>query len=98
MRGVGGRVGRGNIVGVGCAVIAGGGGGVFWMWFGGLFGMGRKYGEAVVGVKYGVKNEKGEMCGGPMYYLEDGLKEKWVGVVFGIFGGTAGLGIGNVVE
>ncbi|BBP87858.1 hypothetical protein BsIDN1_14760 [Bacillus safensis] len=70
-------VGTGNIVGVASAVIAGGPGAVFfWMWFAAFFGMATKYAEAVLAVKYRVKNEKGEMSGGPMYYLEHGLKQK----------------------
>lgn len=79
-------VGTGNIVGVASAVIAGGPGAVFWMWFAAFFGMATKYAEAVLAVKYRVKNEKGEMSGGPMYYLEHGLKQKWLGVLFAIFG------------
>ncbi|WP_186311483.1 alanine:cation symporter family protein, partial [Siminovitchia fortis] len=51
MRGMGGRVGVGKMVGVGRGVVVGGGGGVLWMWVGGFFGMGRKYGEGILGVK-----------------------------------------------
>ncbi|UYO36245.1 sodium:alanine symporter family protein [Bacillus zhangzhouensis] len=91
-------VGTGNIVGVASAVIAGGPGAVFWMWFAAFFGMATKYAEAVLAVKYRVKNEKGEMSGGPMYYLEHGLKQKWLGVLFAIFGATAAFGIGNLVQ
>lgn len=91
-------VGTGNIVGVASAVIAGGPGAVFWMWFVAFFGMATKYAEAVLAVKYRVKNEKGEMSGGPMYYLEHGLKQKWLGVLFAIFGATAAFGIGNLVQ
>ncbi|MGE6631723.1 alanine/glycine:cation symporter family protein [Bacillus sp. NPDC077027] len=91
-------VGTGNIVGVASAVIAGGPGAVFWMWFAAFFGMATKYAEAVLAVKYRVKNEKGEMSGGPMYYLEHGLKQKWLGVLFAIFGAFAAFGIGNLVQ
>ncbi|CAM5262500.1 transporter [Bacillus safensis FO-36b] [Bacillus safensis subsp. safensis] len=89
---------NGNIVGVASAVIAGGPGAVFWMWFAAFFGMATKYAEAVLAVKYRVKNEKGEMSGGPMYYLEHGLKQKWLRVLFAIFGATAAFGIGNLVQ
>src|SRR5699024_3611094 len=54
-----------------------------------------KYGEAILAVKDRVKDENGEMAGGPMYYLEHGLKKKWLGVLFAIFGALAPFGIGN---
>src|SRR5690625_4968138 len=57
--------------------------------------MATKYGEASLAVKYRVKDSKGEMAGGPMYYLEHGLKQKWLGVLFAIFGAFAAFGIGN---
>lgn len=88
-------VGVGNIVGVATAVILGGPGAVLWMWIAGFFGMATKYGEAILAVKYRVKDKKGEMSGGPMYYLEHGLKQKWLGVLFAIFGAFAAFGIGN---
>ncbi|HLR70427.1 MAG TPA: sodium:alanine symporter family protein [Pseudogracilibacillus sp.] len=88
-------VGTGNIVGVATAVVLGGPGAVFWMWLAGFFGMATKYGEAILAVKYRVKDAKGEMAGGPMYYLEHGLKQKWLGVLFAAFGALAAFGIGN---
>lgn len=91
-------VGTGNIVGVATAVVTGGPGAVFWMWIAAFFGMATKYAEAVLAVKYRVKNSNGEMSGGPMYYLEKGLKQKWLGVTFAIFGAIAAFGIGNTVQ
>jgi AGCS family alanine or glycine:cation symporter len=88
-------VGTGNIVGVATAVVLGGPGAVFWMWLSAFFGMATKYGEAVLAVKYRVKDANGQMAGGPMYYLEHGLKQKWLGVLFAIFGAIAAFGIGN---
>ncbi|MBU9675001.1 sodium:alanine symporter family protein [Planococcus sp. CP5-4] len=88
-------VGTGNIVGVATAVILGGPGAVFWMWFSAFFGMATKYGEAVLAVKYRIVDPKGQMAGGPMYYLEHGLKQKWLAVLFAIFGSIAAFGIGN---
>lgn len=88
-------VGTGNIVGVATAIVLGGPGAVFWMWMAGFFGMATKYGEAILAVKYRVKDENGEMSGGPMYYLEHGLKQKWLGVLFAVFGALAAFGIGN---
>ncbi len=88
-------VGTGNIVGIATAVVLGGPGAIFWMWVAGFFGMATKYGEAILAVKYRVKDEEGEMAGGPMYYLEHGLKQKWLGVLFAVFGALAAFGIGN---
>lgn len=88
-------VGTGNIVGVATAVILGGPGAVFWMWFSAFFGMATKYGEAILAVKYRITDANGQMAGGPMYYLEHGLKQKWLGVLFAIFGAIAAFGIGN---
>ncbi|WP_342506319.1 sodium:alanine symporter family protein [Sporosarcina sp. FSL K6-2383] len=88
-------VGVGNIVGVATAVVMGGPGAVFWMWLAGFFGMATKYGEAILAVKYRVKDSQGQMAGGPMYYLEHGLKQKWLGVLFALFGAIAAFGIGN---
>lgn len=91
-------IGTGNIVGVATAVVMGGPGAVLWMWLAALLGMATKYAEALLAVKYRVVNSKGEMSGGPMYYLERGLKAKWLGVLFAIFGAIAAFGIGNMVQ
>lgn len=88
-------IGTGNIVGVATAVVLGGPGAVLWMWLAGLFGMATKYGEAILAVKYRVKDPEGNMAGGPMYYLEHGLKQKWLGILFAVFGALAAFGIGN---
>ncbi len=88
-------VGTGNIVGVATAVVLGGPGAIFWMWFSAFFGMVTKYSEAILAVKYRVKDSNGQMAGGPMYYLEHGLKQKWLAVLFAIFGAVAAFGIGN---
>lgn len=91
-------VGTGNIVGVATAVVSGGPGAVFWMWITAFVGMATKYAEAVLAVKYRVTNKNGEMSGGPMYYLERGLKQKWLGILFALFGAIAAFGIGNGVQ
>ncbi|HLR01759.1 MAG TPA: sodium:alanine symporter family protein [Virgibacillus sp.] len=88
-------IGTGNIVGVATAIVLGGPGAVLWMWVAGFFGMATKYGEAILAVKYRVKDQEGKMAGGPMYYLEHGLKQKWLGVLFAVFGALAAFGIGN---
>lgn len=88
-------VGTGNIVGVATAVILGGPGAIFWMWIAAVLGMATKYSEALLAVKYRVKDANGKMAGGPMYYLERGLKQKWLAVMFAVFGVMASFGIGN---
>lgn len=91
-------IGTGNIAGVATAIAAGGPGAIFWMWMTGLVGMATKYAEAVLAVKYRIKDENGEMAGGPMYYIEKGLGWKWMGVLFAFFGAFAAFGIGNMVQ
>ncbi len=63
------------------AVVLGGPGAVFWMWITAIFGMATKYGEGVLAVKY-LGEQKGEMSGGPMYYIERGLNMKWMALLF----------------
>ncbi|MCP3030176.1 sodium:alanine symporter family protein [Halobacillus sp. A1] len=91
-------IGTGNIAGVATAVVLGGPGAVFWMWITAIFGMATKYAEAILAVKYRVTGKDGKMSGGPMYYLERGLKQKWLAVLFAIFGAFAAFGIGNMVQ
>lgn len=91
-------IGTGNIAGVATACVLGGPGAVFWMWMTAFFGMATKYGEGVLAVKYRIKNEKGEMNGGPMYYIERGLKWKWLAIIFALFGTLASFGIGSSVQ
>ena len=93
-------IGTGNIAGVATAVVTGGPGAVFWMWITAIFGMATKYGEGVLAVKYRVTNGKGEMSGGPMYYIENGLgkKWKWLAFLFAFFGVMASFGIGSTVQ
>ncbi len=91
-------VGTGNIAGVATAVAAGGPGALFWMWITGLVGMATKYGEAVLAVKYRTTDAQGRMCGGPMYYLRDGLGAAPLGYLFALFAAFAAFGIGNMVQ
>ncbi|HZG72949.1 MAG TPA: sodium:alanine symporter family protein [Chondromyces sp.] len=93
-------IGNGNIAGVATAITIGGPGAIFWMWVVGLLGMATKYAEALLAMKYRVKNANGEYSGGPMYYVERGLgkKWKWLAVAFALFGAFAALGIGNSVQ
>lgn len=93
-------VGTGNIAGVATAIFLGGPGALFWMWVTALIGMATKYSEAVLAVRYRETDEKGQHVGGPMYYIKNGLGQKWawMGVLFAIFGACAGFGIGNTVQ
>lgn len=91
-------IGTGNIIGVATAVAFGGPGAVFWCWLTGVFGIATKYAEGLLAIKYRIKTSTGEMLGGPMYALERGLKQKWLGGLFCIFTALAAFGIGNTVQ
>lgn len=91
-------IGIGSITGVATAIAVGGLGALFWVWMAALLGMATKYAEAILAIKYRTVDEKGEMCGGPMYYLERGLKAKWLAVIFAIVGAITALGTGNMVQ
>ena len=92
-------IGTGNIVGVATAIRMGGPGALFWMWMAAFFGMATKYAEALLAVKYRVVDENGQMSGGPMYYIERGLKNKFLAKCFAIFGiGVAFFGIGTFAQ
>ncbi|MBA9027465.1 MULTISPECIES: alanine/glycine:cation symporter family protein [Bacillaceae] len=91
-------IGTGNIAGVATAVVLGGPGAVFWMWVTALVGMATKYAEAILAVKYRTIGKRGEMAGGPMYYIERGLGWKWLAILFALFGAIAAFGIGSTVQ
>ncbi|TCI27202.1 sodium:alanine symporter family protein [Exiguobacterium sp. SH5S4] len=91
-------VGTGNMVGVATAIVLGGPGAIVWMWLSGFIGMATKYAEAILAVKYRTVDERGEVAGGPMYYLEHGLKKRWLGMTFALFASIAAFGIGNGVQ
>ncbi|SHJ82612.1 alanine/glycine:cation symporter family protein [Paramaledivibacter caminithermalis] len=97
-------IGTGNIAGVATAIAAGGPGSIFWMWITAAFGGATKYGEALLAIKYRITNQRGEKSGGPMYYIKNGMGEKfngnyaWLGWLFALFGFVASFGIGNMVQ
>ncbi len=96
-------IGTGNIVGVATAIKLGGPGALFWMWLAAFFGMATKYGEGLLAIKYRITDENGQQSGGPMYYLERGLKNKSLGKIlakmFALFGiGVAFFGIGTFAQ
>lgn len=91
-------IGTGSIVGVATALRIGGPGALFWMWVSALLGMGTKYAESVLAVKYRTRDENGRYAGGPMYYIQNGMGKKWIPLAkaFAIFGLiTALLGCGT---
>ena len=89
-------IGTGNIVGVATAIKAGGPGALFWMWIAAFFGMATKYSEGLLAVKYREVDKKGNMAGGPMYYLQNGLNNKFLARMFAVFGiFVAFFGIGT---
>jgi len=93
-------IGTGNIAGVATAIFLGGPGAIFWMWITALVGMATKYAEAVLAVNYREQDEKGAYVGGPMYYIKNGLGEKWqwLAFLFALFGSVAAFGIGNTIQ
>ncbi len=97
-------IGTGNIAGVAGAIASGGPGAVFWMWITAAVGGATKYGEALLAVKYRITNQDGEKSGGPMYYIKNGIAEKyggnwaWLGWLFALFGVFASFGIGNMSQ
>lgn len=70
-------VGTGNIIGVATAIESGGPGALFWMWLAAFFGMATKYAEGVLAIKYRQIDENGNLSGGPMYYIVNGMGQKW---------------------
>jgi len=98
MTSLAGAIGTGTIVGVATAITVGGLGSMFWMWITAFVGMATKYAESLLAVKYRSVDSRGEMCGGPMQYIERGLGWKWMAILFAIFGSIAAIGTGNLVQ
>lgn len=90
-------VGTGNIVGVSLAIIMGGPGAIFWMWIAAIFGMATKFAEVTLALAYREKRG-GSFVGGPMYYIENGLKNKKLAKAFALFASLAVFGIGNSTQ
>ena len=95
-------IGTGNIVGVATAMVLGGPGALVWMWISAAFGLSTKYGESVLAVKYREQNSVGEMAGGPMYAMKNGIHNKIVGRtlagLFATFVVLSSFGIGNMTQ
>ena len=93
-------VGTGNIAGVAGAIAIGGPGAVFWMWISALLGMCTKFSEVTLAVHFREKNAEGDLVGGPMYYIKNGLKKQWhwLAYLFAAFGVLTVFGTGNATH
>ena len=93
-------VGTGNIAGVAGAIAIGGPGAVFWMWISAALGMCTKFAEVTLAVYYRETNKEGELVGGPMYYIKNGLGKNWqfLAVLFSAFGVLTVFGTGNATQ
>ncbi|MBO3117580.1 alanine:cation symporter family protein [Winogradskyella sp. DF17] len=91
-------IGMGNIAGVAVAIAVGGPGAVFWMWISALIGMNTKFFTSTLAVLYRGKDSKGDIQGGPMYFIVEGLGKKWkpLAIAFSIFGLIGALPVFNV--
>ena len=93
-------IGTGNVAGVAGAIAIGGPGAVFWMWISALLGMCTKFAEVTLAVHYRETNAQGDLVGGPMYYIKNGLSKKWhfLAYLFAAFGVLAVFGTGNATQ
>ena len=93
-------VGTGNVAGVAGAIAIGGPGAVFWMWISALLGMCTKFSEVTLAVHFRETNKKGDLVGGPMYYIKNGLGKKWLWLayLFSAFGVLTVFGTGNATQ
>lgn len=93
-------VGTGNIAGVAGAIAIGGPGAVFWMWISAALGMCTKFSEVTLAVHFRETNSRGELIGGPMYYIKNGLGKnwRWLAALFSLFGVLTVFGTGNATQ
>ena len=93
-------IGTGNVAGVAGAIAIGGPGAVFWMWVSALLGMCTKFAEVTLAVHFRETNAQGDLVGGPMYYIKNGLDKKWhfLAYLFAAFGVLAVFGTGNATQ
>lgn len=93
-------VGTGNISGVAGAIAIGGPGAVFWMWISAMLGMCTKFAEVTLAVHFRETNAQGDLVGGPMYYIKNGLKKHWhwLAYLFSAFGVLTVFGTGNATQ
>ena len=93
-------VGTGNIAGVAGAIAIGGPGAVFWMWCSAILGMCTKFSEVTLAVHFRERNAAGDLVGGPMYYIKNGLGKKWqwLAMLYSLFGVLTVFGTGNATQ
>lgn len=93
-------VGTGNIAGVAGAIAIGGSGAIFWMWISAILGMCTKFAEVTLAVHFREKNAEGDLVGGPMYYIKNGLGKRWMWLayLFAAFGVLTVFGTGNATQ
>ncbi|MEM9819845.1 MAG: alanine/glycine:cation symporter family protein [Bacteroidota bacterium] len=91
-------IGMGNVAGVAVAISLGGPGAIFWMWISGLIGMSTKFFTCTLSILYRGKDSAGQIQGGPMYFITQGLGEHWrpLAVFFSIAGLVGALPVFNV--
>lgn len=93
-------VGTGNIAGIAGAIAIGGPGAVFWMWVSAFLGMCTKFAEVTLAVHFRERNAHGDLVGGPMYYIKNGLSKHWhwLAYAFAAFGVLTVFGTGNATQ
>lgn len=93
-------VGTGNIAGVAGAIALGGPGAIFWMWVCAFLGMGIKYAEAALAVRFRTRNSSGDVVGGPMYMIRNGLHSRFrpLAYIYCFFAVVAAFGVGNATQ
>ncbi|MCK8479850.1 alanine/glycine:cation symporter family protein [Psychroserpens algicola] len=91
-------IGMGNIAGVALAISVGGPGAMFWMWISAIVGMSTKFFTSTLAIMYRGKDSNGELQGGPMYFITEGLGKNWkfLAVMFSVFGMLGALPVVNV--
>lgn len=91
------RVGAGNLIGVVAAISVGGPGALFWMWLVAILGASSAFAETILAIRYREKTRDGRFVGGPAFFLSKGVKKRWLGVLFVIFGIICWMGVMQVV-
>lgn len=100
MTALAGNIGTGSLAGMVLMLSGGGAGALFWMWVATVLGIATKFAEGTLAVRFRNRNDRGELVGGPMYYIRDGLPAslRWLGTVFALLGALATFGKGNVLQ
>ncbi|OEJ98492.1 sodium/alanine symporter [Flavivirga aquatica] len=90
-------IGMGNIAGVAVAISVGGPGAMFWMWISAIVGMSTKFFTSTLAIMYRGKDSTGEIQGGPMYFIVEGLGKSWkpLAIMFSLFGMIGALPVVN---